>query len=60
MAIQVDGIRVRHNGKVYHPGETIEKIKDDEAKRLVETGHAFFIDKKSSKRKAEEILPSSV
>jgi hypothetical protein len=57
MTIKVNGFKIRHNGVIYSHDEVIEKIKDDEAKRLVEAGHAFFVEKKSSKRKAEESLP---
>lgn len=35
--------RVRHDGKTYEPGETIENIKENEAQRLVSLGVAFFI-----------------
>ncbi len=41
MAIELKG-NVRHNGKNYLVGETIEKIKKDEAQRLVDLGVAFF------------------
>lgn len=38
--------RIRHDGKIYEPGEKINKITQKEAKRLVDLGVAFFIGEK--------------
>jgi hypothetical protein len=61
MAVQVKGTKVRHNGKVYHSGDSIEKIKSNDAKRLVDSGFAFFIEKNTqTNSKGEDILPLSM
>ncbi|WNF36413.1 hypothetical protein RJD24_18625 [Bacillaceae bacterium IKA-2] len=42
MSVKVS-VRVKHNGKIYMPEEVIEKILEKEAKRLVDSGDAIFM-----------------
>jgi flagellar biosynthesis/type III secretory pathway M-ring protein FliF/YscJ len=39
---------VRHDGKIYEAGQIIQKISDDQAKRLTDMGVAFFVDQKEA------------
>lgn len=40
--------KVTHDGKSYEPGQTIEKINNKQAQRLIDLGVAFFIGEKQN------------
>ncbi len=57
MSIYVKRFSVKHNGKIYGPGETIRGISSDEAKKLAEDSHGTLIIVENAVKETKSGIP---